>query len=131
MLLIAACEQVAAIGHCDIIVIIMALRVACSVKRGIARVTDRSGRQAFRGIKVVRGIALEILVGELAARTAETVQDRCVHLKIREFARIVQTVVNNARDARTFIIALRFALDKRGDSDNVVHGTAELIGSCL
>ena len=86
MLLIAACEQVAAIGHCDIIVIIMALRVACSVKRGIARVANRSGRQAFRGIKVVRGIALEILVGELAARTAETVQDRCIHLKIREFA---------------------------------------------
>ena len=129
MLLIAACEQVAAVGHCDIIVIIMALRVACSVKRGIAWVADRSGGQAFLGIQVVGGIALEILVGELAAGTAETVQDRGVHLKIREFARIVQTVVNNARDARTFIIVLRFALDKRGDSDNVVHGTAELIGS--
>ena len=75
VLLIAACKQVRAVRHSNVIVVIVVLRMACCVQRSMTRVADRSGRQTLVVVKVVLGIRLEILVTQLAAGASQTIQN--------------------------------------------------------
>ena len=105
--------------------------MACCVQRSITRVADRSGRQTLVVVKVVLGIRFEILVTQLAAGASQTIQNGCIHLQIRELGGIVQTVVDNARNACALIVTLCLTLNERGDRDNIVHRAAKILRAGL
>ena len=72
-------------------------------------------------IQVIRRIRRQILIAERAARPTKAVQYGSIHLQIREFAGIIQTVVDNARNRRALAVHLSLALNQRCNRYNIMH----------
>ena len=124
MFFVAVRKQMSTVRHRNVIIVIVILRMGRGVKRGIARIADRPRRQALYSISVIRTIYFFIRFGQHFLVFAKRINQRRVNLQIWEI-RIGQTVINDARDARKFVIGLSFAFQQGRNGYDFVLGTSE------
>lgn len=76
MLAVGLGEEMGTIGHRDIVIIVVVVRMSCSIQRIIARITDWSGRQTLVGIQVVGAVQFEVFFGQRIVVTDGILQRR-------------------------------------------------------